>query len=280
MIKDLRNEISLKERQYYLDMALEYIKECRLLINSTVLSGLKVKSKADGSLVTTADIEAEKLFRSRMENTFPEFGVIGEEFGASNPDADFQWIIDPIDGSSEIANGMPLFGTIIGLHYKGQPLIGVIDHPAFNTCCYGGYGLGTFCDGKRSMLVDFENNHFDGTERIGTATRSNFIRYGDDSHLFDKLVKAHPNVRIYFCCYIHTCAINGSLDATVEWNIRIWDIAATRVLIEEAGGKFEIVRETEQPGVGTVYCAVFGKPKLVSNIVKILKDTPPSKIMV
>ena len=271
MIEDKREEISLKERQLYLDKALEFTKECRLVIKSAISSGLKVTSKPDRSLVTTADIEAEKVFREKVAEAFPEFGVIGEELGASNPEADFQWIIDPIDGSSELAKGMPLYGTIIGLHYKGQPLIGIIDNPSLNSCCYGGYGLGTFCDGKRFILNDFETETFDGTERVATATRSNFMRYGDEGYLFDMLAQAHPNIRIYYCCYNHACAITGAVDATVEWNIRLWDIAATQLLIEEAGGEYQCVRQTEQPGVGTVYCAVFGKPKLVSAIVKLWK---------
>ena len=61
------------------------------------------------------------------------------------------------------------------------------------------------------------------------------------------------------------------MDAAVEWNVRLWDLAATQLLIEEAGGKYQSVRQTDQPGVGTVYCAVFGKPKLVSEIVELLK---------
>ena len=271
MTVDNRGEISLKERRLYLAKALEFAKETRSVIKSVITSGFTITSKPDKSLVTTADIEAEKVFREKVAEAFPDFGVIGEELGTSNPEADFQWIIDPIDGSSELANGMPLYGTIIGLHYKGQPLIGVIDHPAFNSCCYAAYGLGTFCDGKRIFLNDFETEIFDGTERVATATRSNFMRYGDEGRIFDTLVKVHPNIRIYFCCYIHTCAITGAVDATVEWNVRIWDIAATQLLIEEAGGKYQSVRQTELPGVGTVYCAVFGKPKLVSEIVELLK---------
>jgi fructose-1,6-bisphosphatase/inositol monophosphatase family enzyme len=271
MIEDKREEINLKDRQAYLDKALVFSKECRLVINSAISRGLQVTSKPDKSLVTTADIEAEKLFREKAAKAFPDFGVIGEEMGASNPAADFQWIVDPIDGSSELANGIPLYGTITALHYKGQPLIGVIDHPAFNSCCYGAYGLGAFCDGKRIFLNDIETENFDGTERVATATRSNFMRYGDEAQIFDTLVQAHPNIRIYFSCYIHTCAITGAVDAAVEWNVRIWDIAATQLLIEEAGGKYQSVRQTEQPGVGTVYCAVFGKPKLVSEIVELLK---------
>lgn len=273
MVVDKRGEISLEERRQYLDKALEFVKETRSVIKSVIQKGLKVTSKPDKSLVTTADIEAEKEFRRKVAKAYPDFGVIGEEMGAMNPEADFQWIIDPIDGSSELANGMPLYGTIIGLYYKGHPLIGVIDHPAFNSCCYGAYGLGTFCDGKQVFLTDFETGNFDGTERVATATRSNFLRYGDEGQRFDTLAKVHPNIRIYFCCYIHTCAITGAVDAAVEWNVRLWDIAATQLLIEEAGGKYHCIRQTEQPGVGTVYCAVFGKPTLVSAIVNLFDSS-------
>ena len=85
MIEDKREEISLKERQFYLDKALAFTKECRLVINSAISTGLKVTAKPDKSLVTTADIEAEKLFREQAAEAFPDFGVIGEEMGASNP---------------------------------------------------------------------------------------------------------------------------------------------------------------------------------------------------
>ncbi len=270
MNKDLRKEINSKEIQLYLNQALEFTKECRSLVESIVSSGFEVTAKPDKSLVTSADIEAEKVFRKRVAKMYPDFGVIGEEFGPSNPDADFQWIIDPIDGTSEFARGMPLYGTIIGLHYKNRPLVGVIDHPAFDICCHGAYGLGTFCNGKQVFLSDFDSDNFDGTERVATATPSNFLRYGDEKNRFDALAQEHPNIRIYFCCYAHTCAITGSVDATVEWNVRVWDLAATQLLIEEAGGAYQCVKQIEQPGIGTIYSAVFGKPKLVSKIADLL----------
>jgi len=75
-----------------------------------------------------------------------------------------------------------------------------------------------------------------------------------------------PNCRTFHTCYAHLLAASGGLDAAIEWEVRIWDLAATRILVEEAGGRYREVRAREQPGVGTVYSAAFGRPRLVTAL--------------
>ncbi len=122
----------------------------------------------------------------------------------SNPAAGFQWSIGPINGSSELANGMPLYGTIIGLHYKGQPLIGVIDHPNLIHAVMELMVLEHFVLVNGSFLDDFNTQAFDGTERVATATRSNFMRYGDEAQIFDTFVQRIPTFEFTFAAiFIH-----------------------------------------------------------------------------
>ena len=83
--------------------------------------------KADRSPVTQADREIEQALRDLIRKRFPQHGIIGEEFGRDNPDAEFVWVIDPIDGTKAFATGKPLFGTIIGLMHDGKPAVGLIE---------------------------------------------------------------------------------------------------------------------------------------------------------
>lgn len=269
----MREQLSKTEIEQYLAAGLELAKLCREVILSTVSSGFEVSRKADRSVVTEADLQAEKAFRARVEELFPNHGILGEEFGATRPDAKFQWIVDPVDGTEEFAAGLPLYGTIIGLHYNGQPLIGVIDHPAFNTTYSAGHRLGCYKNGKRldpnQVMKDLPP---DVSPRVGLSPRRNFKRYQDNGAVFDQLVREFDNHRIYHSCYDHTAVVNGSLDAKVEWGLRIWDLAAIQVLVEEAGGKYTVVKQEERPGGGVAYSVVFGKRALVDQILPICRS--------
>src|SRR4051812_25370591 len=89
-------------------------------------SALLVEAKGDASPVTEADKAAERALRALIAERHPDHGVIGEEYGETNPDADWVWVLDPIDGTRAFVTGRPLFGTLIGLLHKGVPVLGVI----------------------------------------------------------------------------------------------------------------------------------------------------------
>jgi len=136
---------------------------------------------------------------------------------------------------------------------------------------FAAYGLGARYNGRRVTLTDLDPAAIDGTERVMLSARANFVKYRDDGRLFDALTRAHPNHRIYRSCFAHTCAVTGQADATVEYGDPIWDFAATRILVEEAGGKFSVVRTWNVPSLGWVYGSVFGKPTLVDRLLKHFK---------
>lgn len=259
-------ELPLTQREELLDRALTFTRHCRETIQGIVSKGFSVKAKADQSLVTTADTETEKAFRAMVDQAYPLHGVLGEEFGHSNPDADFQWIIDPIDGTEEFARGMPLYGTIIGLHYRGQPLVGVIDIPELNKTYSAALGLGACCNNSKLSLSEPAL----ASPRLGMSRLANFAKTGAEQ-TFHTLAKHFPNQRIVCSCFAHACAASGALDCMAEWNVAIWDLAAAQVLVEEAGGKFEWIKPPKPwPGDGKL-CAVFGRASVVDQVKEALR---------
>ncbi len=264
---DIRNEIPARDIERFFSKALEFSASARSLILSLLAVGFEVKRKADKSLVTSADLRAEEYLRELIRRHFTDHGVIGEEFPPTNPGAAFQWIIDPIDGTEDFVHHVATFGSILALHYRGAPLVGVIDHPALNLCVSAAFGLGTRRNGERAILADLDPAAIDGSERVTLSARANFIKQRDDGALFDAVVRAHPNHRIYRSCYAHSLAATGAADATIDYGNAIWDIAASRILIEEAGGKFVIVREWGASAAGRTYGVVMGKPAVVDRLV-------------
>lgn len=269
---DLREEVSIPRRQELLEAALELADLCAETTALVLASGFEVLKKADASLVTTADLETERVFRARVQERFPDMGVLGEEFGDSDPHADYRWIIDPIDGTAEFARHVPLYGCIVALHYKKQPLLGVIDHQAMDLRCHGAYGLGAFANGERLRLDDWVSGEATAAARIGLPSRSSFLMPTDSSPVFRAIVAANPNFRAYHTCYAHTLTVMGGLDAAMEWQTPLWDLAATQILVEEAGGRYRCVGEIEIPDKGRFYSAVFGKPAVVDKLTAIIED--------
>src|SRR5262252_1814958 len=98
---------------------------------------LGVERKTDGTIVTAADRGAEKLMREMIGRKFPEHGVVGEEFGSERADAEYVWVLDPVDGTISFASGVPLFGTLIALKHGGQPVLGIIHQPVLGELVLG-----------------------------------------------------------------------------------------------------------------------------------------------
>ena len=271
-MSDLREEVSAERRRELLDAALELADLCAETTASIVDSGFDISKKADDSLVTTADVETERAFRKCVQERFPDMGVLGEELGDSGQRTDFRWIIDPIDGTAEFARHLPVYGCIIGLHYKGQTLLGVIDHQAMGIRCHAAFGLGAFANAERLAIDDCGPGEEGAGARIGLPSLAGFLRPTDSTPVFRAIVDAYPNFRVYHTCYAHTLAAMGGLDAAMEWDTPLWDLAATQILIEEAGGSYQWLKDSQVPGEGRFYSAVFGKPAVVDRLVGIIED--------
>jgi fructose-1,6-bisphosphatase/inositol monophosphatase family enzyme len=254
--------------------ALTLADEARRIVLALLASGFEVVRKPDGSYVTSADFRVEERLRALIEAAFPDHGIAGEEYAPRFPDADFQWVMDPIDGTEDFVHRVPTFGCIIGLFYRGHPLVGVLEHPALATRVHGAYGRGTWHNDSRVRLADIDPATPNNELRVILSARENFSRHQDHGHRFDALARRFENHRIYRSCYAHTLAVIGAADAMVDYGNRIWDIAAAQILAEEAGGKFVPLQDLELPKAGRLLSSVFGKPGAVERLVTLLEQSP------
>lgn len=241
--------------------ALDFADEARAIISATLAAGVRGERKEDGTFVTPADRDVERQLRARIAARFPGHGVLGEEFPPLHPEADYQWVLDPVDGTEELVAGIPTFGSIIGLHHRNRPLVGVLDFPALGFRVHAARGQGCFRDNERLHVGTQPGDH---ALRVALSARANFTRYVDNGAIFDRLTRALPNHRIYRSCLAQALAAMGSVDVVVEWHDRLWDLAAVEILITEAGGEYRVVRD-EQAGGGRILSAVFGRREAVAH---------------
>src|SRR6266566_4473333 len=155
-ITDIRDAIPNADRERFATCALALADIARERLRALCRTGFTVKRKPDGSFVTSADFEVEELLRAQIQRQFPSHGIVGEELPAHLPQAEFQWIFDPVDGTEDFVQRIPTFGTIIALHYRGEPLAGVIDMPLLDMRVHATYGGGAFHNQQRLQLVDLD----------------------------------------------------------------------------------------------------------------------------
>lgn len=259
---------SAADREALLKVGLRLAAGARRIILATLARGLRVSVKPDRSFVTDADRAVERFIRGELRRRFPDHGLVGEEFGSIQPDAPYRWIVDPIDGTLSFLRGIPLYGTILALQHRGRPVLGIIDHPGLGETYSAAAGLGAFLDGRRLRLHDLGPREPIEGEVIATGDRGHFVRLGAERR-FDKLMASHPQVRSYADCFGHTLAARGAVGAMADFGVKLWDIAATEVLVTEAGGRYELVSERPSPD-GAHYGVVFGKPRVVRWLLPIL----------
>ena len=193
-------------------------------------------AKDDDSPVTKADREIEQIIRAEIEKKFPTHGIIGEEFGDKNVNADFVWILDPIDGTSSFIIGRPIFGTLIALTYQGKSLLGIMNQPITGERWIGVAGQGAWFNGKKiqtrncrkisdavmasSSSFYFQNGDEEILKRISAATKYQKIGgiiYGGD-------------------CYSYASLASGFIDVVLDPGLKVYDYAALVPIIEMAGG--------------------------------------------
>jgi len=224
---------------------------------------VSVETKADGSPVTEADRAAERAVRAHLAAAFPDFGVMGEEFGAEGGDGP-QWIIDPIDGTLAFSRGIPLFTTLIALVEDGQPVLGLIDCPTLDERYLGWLGGGCRRNGapvRVSQATDLRR------ALVSHGDPFCFDRFGARD-AFLRMAREIPMLRGYTDGFGHAQVLGGGVDAMVDVDLNPWDAAATQVLVPEAGGRC-VTRKGANGKLGLV----FGSPALVDALADWLPAT-------
>ncbi len=198
-------------------------------------SGVTVDRKADASPVTIADREAEAYLRAAITARYPDHAILGEEEGSSGgADTEYRWILDPIDGTKSFIRGVPLYGVMIGVLRRNEPVVGVVNMPALGEIAYAAQGLGCYWNG-RTCRVSQTATLADG---LLLATRaSRYDKYGKQE-AFDRLVASAYEFRTWGDCYGYVLVATGRAEAMLDPVMQIWDAAALLPILREAGGTF------------------------------------------
>ena len=197
-------------------------------------TNLTVETKADRTPVTRADRECEAKIVELLSACFPQHGFLGEELGERSGTTNARWIIDPIDGTKNFIRGIPFFATLIALEEAGEVTAGVMYAPAINDLLYAQKGQGAFANGRQvhvSTVADLP-----GAMLIHGGLKDLKTRPCWQSFL--RLVDATARQRGFGDALGHSVVICGQAEVVLEPEIKPWDVAATRIIVTEAGGRY------------------------------------------
>ncbi|HKT71258.1 MAG TPA: inositol monophosphatase family protein [Steroidobacteraceae bacterium] len=217
-----------------LQAALDAAEAAAQVIRSMYQKNLEVRTKADASPVTEADVRAEEAIKSVLSKRFPGYGFYGEETGQHAMDAQNIWLVDPIDGTKSFVRECPFFSTQIALVRAGRPVLGVSSAPAYGELAWAEAGAGAYLNNRpiRVSAVDRLADTFLSTGNLKTFARSaQWARFGE-------LIGRVSRMRGYGDFVHYHLLARGSLDVVIESDVNILDIGALVAIVREAGGTF------------------------------------------
>jgi histidinol-phosphatase len=217
-----------------LNAALEAAQAAATIACSLYRNNLSVTLKADKSPVTEADVKCELAIRAILEAKFPAFGFYGEETGARDRGASHLWLVDPIDGTKAFVRDYPMFSTQIALLRDGEIVLGVSSAPAYGELAYAERGAGAYLNDQpiRVSSIDcIENTALSSGNLKSLSAGPGWTRYG-------ALVGRVNRIRGYGDFLHYHLLAAGKIDAVIESDVNILDIAALAAIVREAGGTF------------------------------------------
>jgi histidinol-phosphatase len=218
----------------FLSAALEAAQAAGEIIARLYRENVPVSYKADQSPVTRADVESERTIRTLLSARFPDHGFYGEETGRERLDAEYVWLVDPIDGTKSFVRRYPMFSTQIALMHRGELIVGVSSAPVYGDIAYAERGAGAWLNGERarvSAVDEIEQCTVSAGNLRTLASGSRWVAYG-------RLVGRVNRIRGYGDFLHYHLLASGRIDAVVESDVNILDIAALVVIVREAGGTF------------------------------------------
>lgn len=227
--------------------------------------GIDTKS-SEMDLVTRVDKESERRISAWIVEHYPEDGILGEEGTHINPDADFQWVVDPVDGTNNYAQNFPIFGISVGIKYQNQGVGGMVHIPALREWFIGVKGEGATLNGRPIRVGD-------KTELIHSLACTGFpydkgTNPRNNLREISALIPQVRGMRRTGCAAFDLCCVAcGRFDFFWEMSLKEWDIAAACVILEEAGAVWKIYQE-ERP----ISIAVANET-LLQKLIPILTDS-------
>ncbi|MDP3829874.1 MAG: histidinol-phosphatase [Ignavibacteriaceae bacterium] len=235
-----------------------------VIIKNYFRTKVSVDSKSDDSPVTIADKKAEEIMREMIMKTFPEHGIIGEEFGMYQTEAEYQWIIDPIDGTKSFISGAITFGTLIALTKNGRPVLGVINQPVMNEYLIGD-NESAFINGVKTIVRNV-NSLSDVT--LLTTDHLNIAMY-QDREKFNALLRRVKLYRNWGDCYGYYLLATGFADIMIDPIMNIWDTMALIPIINGAGG---IITDYQGNSAETGDSIIASTPMIHAHVIELLNN--------
>ena len=192
--------------------------------------------KGKTNLVTQTDRQSEEIIISTIQNIFPEHGIIAEESGSTNKESEYQWIIDPLDGTTNFVHSYPSFGISIGVMHKDEYICGIVKELPANHTYSAIKGKGAFCDGKQIRVSSVET--LDKSLLVTGFGYEHDEKWSANMELFKQFTDITQGVRRLGAAAIDLCHVaSGKVDGYWEFDIQPWDTSAGVLIIQEAGGK-------------------------------------------
>ncbi|WP_029030942.1 histidinol-phosphatase [Salinarimonas rosea] len=198
--------------------------------------------------VTEADKAGESAMRHLIKRAFPGHGIVGEEYGAEGEDAEYVWVLDPIDGTRAFISGLPTWGTLIGLTRNGRPCYGLMHQPFTGERFFGDGGKATYRGPIPGSGSGSGRGLETGERRLRTrrcaslaeatlsSTSPRLFAPGAEREAFERVEAAARNVRFGFDCYAYCMLAAGHVDLVIEAGLQVYDIVALIPIVEGAGG--------------------------------------------
>jgi histidinol-phosphatase len=218
----------------FLDAALAAADAAAAISRSYYEGNFTVTTKADLTPVTQADVECEQAIRKLILGRFPEHGFYGEETGRSQQDADYLWLVDPIDGTKAFVRQYPFFSTQIALLHAGEIILGVSSGTLFNELAWAEKGRGAWLNGKPLAVSTIDDP---GRAAVSTGNLRSLANSSGWAQLGKELARA-DRTRGYGDFYHYHLLAAGKIEAVVESDVNILDIAALSIIVTQAGGVF------------------------------------------
>ena len=218
----------------HLKAALQAAKAAAEISRSYYAGNFTVTTKEDLTPVTQADVECEEAIRKLILDRFPEHGFYGEETGQTQADAEFLWLVDPIDGTKGFVRQYPFFSTQIALMHAGEIVLGVSSGTMMDELAWAEKGKGAWLNGQRLSISDI-----DDPERAAVSAGNLASLAGSDGWAaFGEIVARADRIRGYGDFYHYHLLAAGKIEAVIESDVNILDIAALSIIVAEAGGVF------------------------------------------
>lgn len=221
----------MNNTDFFIKTALQITADASEIPRRYFRADFDIEHKLDKSPVTIADQETEQFIRDALEQHFPDHAIFGEEFGRQRNDSEYEWIIDPIDGTRSFVSGMPLYGMLLALLKNQQPQLGIIRMPELNEVYVG--------DCHTAILNQSIELHCSNTTALEDAII--YINEGEKINqqnpaLFKRLSESGRVMRLGYDCYPHALVAAGQIDLVIDYDLKPYDYFSLIPVVEGAGG--------------------------------------------